>query len=256
MTGSISPAIPVVNSPDSSEEPKIPSAIITLRDALNAVLTSANILDGAQIAAGTVGTSPLAGGAVTTAKLADDAVTNAKVANNAVDWFNIVADAVHNTHIATDAVDSPQIVDGAVGTAELATNAVTSAKVNLTSASVAVTGADVGIAGSAAYQDIVTTTSLAVGTYFVTAVATVSGNTVVGRLAFLTFKVNGTDQNSANGGLGSTDGGSAGSTAISQVLTVTGSPSAIILRAKPSATGGTFTIGGQGQSHLSYVRIA
>jgi hypothetical protein len=37
MTGTVSPQVPILNSPDSTEEPKVRSAIITLRDALNAV---------------------------------------------------------------------------------------------------------------------------------------------------------------------------------------------------------------------------
>lgn len=61
MTGSISPTLPVIGNPNSSEDPHVRSSLVTLRDAINAVLTSGNFLDGAQIGTGTVPNGALAG---------------------------------------------------------------------------------------------------------------------------------------------------------------------------------------------------
>jgi hypothetical protein len=109
MTGTVSPQVPILNSPDSTEEPKVRSAIITLRDALNGVLTSANILDGAKLAAGTVAT----------ASLANLSVTAAKIGLGQVNVLHIAADAVTNAAMANNSVDSAEIVNGAVGAAKL-----------------------------------------------------------------------------------------------------------------------------------------
>jgi hypothetical protein len=109
MTGTVSPQVPILNSPDSTEEPKVRSAIITLRDALNAVLTSANILDGAKLAAGTVAT----------AALANLSVTAAKIGLGEVNALHLAADSVTHAAMADNSVDNAEIVNGAVGAAKL-----------------------------------------------------------------------------------------------------------------------------------------
>lgn len=75
---------PTVGSPNSSEEPKVATAVSTL----NGLLTSSNLLDGAQLGAATVPTAALANGAVgntqmasgaALANLASGSVTDAKL---------------------------------------------------------------------------------------------------------------------------------------------------------------------------------
>lgn len=53
MTGTVSPTLPVIGNPNSSEDANTRSSIITLRDALNAVLTSSNTVD-LSVAGGTL----------------------------------------------------------------------------------------------------------------------------------------------------------------------------------------------------------
>lgn len=78
MTGTLQ--TPTINSPNSSEEPKIPTAITTL----NGLLSSNNKLDGAQVEPGTLPNSALAG-SITAANLAGS-IPDSKLAspNNSV----------------------------------------------------------------------------------------------------------------------------------------------------------------------------
>jgi len=71
----INPQVPVVGEPNDTEDPKIASAIGTIRDVINGGLDNANIADNA----GIVG-SKLANTSVPTGKIADGAVTAAKMA--------------------------------------------------------------------------------------------------------------------------------------------------------------------------------
>lgn len=75
MSGTLS--TPTVSSPNSTEDPKIATAVSTL----NGLLTASNLLDGAQLGAATVPAAALASNAVTTAKITDANVTDAKLAS-------------------------------------------------------------------------------------------------------------------------------------------------------------------------------
>lgn len=46
MTGSVSPTLPVIGQPNSTEDPKVKGSFETIRDALNAVLNSDNTIMG------------------------------------------------------------------------------------------------------------------------------------------------------------------------------------------------------------------
>jgi hypothetical protein len=70
----INPQVPVIGQPNSTEEPKITSAINTITTAVNGNLDNANIKTGANING-----SKLLDGSVTAAQLANDAVTSDKV---------------------------------------------------------------------------------------------------------------------------------------------------------------------------------
>jgi hypothetical protein len=84
--GTINPQVPVVGEPNSTEDPKITSAITTIRDAINGDLDNDNIATSANISG-----SKLADTSIATAKLADDAVTAAKILTGAVGSTELAA---------------------------------------------------------------------------------------------------------------------------------------------------------------------
>lgn len=75
MSGTLT--TPTVGQPNSTEDPKVATAVSTL----NGNLDSSNKLDGAQLSATSVAAAALASNAVTTAKITDANVTDAKLAN-------------------------------------------------------------------------------------------------------------------------------------------------------------------------------
>jgi hypothetical protein len=68
----INPSLPIVNQPNSTEEPKIPVA-------LGQIVGAVNNIDSSQIVDGAIQTADIANLAVTTGKLADNGVTAAKI---------------------------------------------------------------------------------------------------------------------------------------------------------------------------------
>lgn len=71
----ISISVPVVGSPNTTEDPKIANALTTLQTLVNGNLDAANIADSA------IGTNEIANSAVTSAKIADGTIAGADVAN-------------------------------------------------------------------------------------------------------------------------------------------------------------------------------
>jgi dihydroxyacetone kinase DhaKLM complex PTS-EIIA-like component DhaM len=84
--GTINPQVPTVGQPNSTEDPKIASAITTIRDAINGELDDDNIAASADING-----SKLLNASVATAKIADDAVTAAKIATGVVGSTELAA---------------------------------------------------------------------------------------------------------------------------------------------------------------------
>ena len=100
----INPQVPVVGEPNDTEDPKIASAIGTIRDAINGGLDNANIADNA----GIVG-SKLANTSVPTGKIADGAVTAAKMAALSVLSGNIKFVFQSNRGSVITSLSSPSI---------------------------------------------------------------------------------------------------------------------------------------------------
>ena len=102
--GTINPQVPVVGLPNSTEEPKITSAINTIATVINGNLDNANINNAANINA-----SKLLDASVATAKLADNSVTNAKMADNSVNTAELVDNSVSAAKLAALAILSGSI---------------------------------------------------------------------------------------------------------------------------------------------------
>lgn len=88
---------PTVGEPNSSEDPKIATAVSTL----NGLLDGSNKLDGAQLSAGSVAAAALASNSVTNAKLDDDAVDSAEIADGAIDTAHIADTQVTDAKLAS-----------------------------------------------------------------------------------------------------------------------------------------------------------
>lgn len=161
MTGTVAPAIPTVGQSDSSEEPKIPSAIITLRDALNAILTSANQVDGAQVATGTLPNTALA--SIALSKLVPGTDAQIPISNGSA----FVAKSLTGDITVNDA--GVTAIGGLkVGTSEIAAASVTSPKLSLTTIEDFLSGDITNLSSS--WVDILGTSSTVSGaTYLVNA---------------------------------------------------------------------------------------
>jgi hypothetical protein len=111
--GTINPQLPVVGQPNTTEDPKIISAINTIADAINGELDNSNIADDADINGNKLLVGSVSGG------------PGGQIAYGTL----VGGQLVDNTITAT------QIGTGEVGTAELASNAVTADKVATTTSS-------------------------------------------------------------------------------------------------------------------------
>lgn len=114
---------PVVGQANSTEDPKVVTALQALVTAINA-LDDANIASGANINA-----AKLLNSSIETGKLADNAVTTAKIADSQVTSAKIADGAIATADIANSAVTSAKIADGTIATGDIANGAVTSAKI-------------------------------------------------------------------------------------------------------------------------------
>jgi hypothetical protein len=139
----INPQIPVVGEPNDTEDPKITSALGTIRDAINGGLDNANIADNA---------------AILGSKLANTSIPTGKLENN----------SVTNDKIATDAVNADSILAGAVGSAELAALAVLSGKIKFVFRSGFGSFNANGVNSCVTIDDVLPGTYLAIGKYGVT----------------------------------------------------------------------------------------
>lgn len=82
MTGTIAPSLPTLGDPNSTEDVDVRNSLITLRDALNAVLTSANGLNGALLGSATVPVSALALLSITNAVVSNTAAIEERKLKN------------------------------------------------------------------------------------------------------------------------------------------------------------------------------
>lgn len=155
MPGSVTPTIPILLSPNSTEDPKTRQALITLRDALNAVLTPSNLLDGGQLATGTVPNSALATLAVN--KLANGTSGQLIIAGASAPAYKTISGDV-----SVDATGAMTIDDGAVTSRKFNPTASTisqTSDLNLTTIGFTnVPGALLSITPSVVSQIIVTAT--------------------------------------------------------------------------------------------------
>jgi hypothetical protein len=234
MTGTLAPTIPTIGDPNATEDADVRSALVTLRDGINAVLTSANKLDGAQIGAGTLQSAGFTANTLALAKLVNGTSAQALIADASGVWTarSLTADptgqafSISNTGVVT----IPPVPN---------------AKLNLTTTTV--NGSAVIL--SASYQDIAVATTPAAGTYivFASVIANGAGGTTQlnGRLARAAV---------SNGPTPQTDIGSTTSKfstlAWTHVITLDGTQN-LSLQAKTDNTGNSST-----DSRLILLRIA
>ena len=137
--------VPTANSPTTTEEPKIITALTQIKSILNGGIVSANLDSNAQIALSKLESSTSGyilvangSGVITDVAMSGDvgiaaggATTVDSVQTDAVDTAGIQDLAVTTGKINTDAVTNAKIGASAVGTTEIADDAVTSAKASL-----------------------------------------------------------------------------------------------------------------------------
>ena len=135
----ISVNYPQTGQPNSTEDPKIATALSTIVTAVNALddanLVEAANINGSKLLNASIAAAKLASDSVETAKILASAVTTAKIANDAVtadklaDSASTDADrAVTTNHIRDNAITNAKVADNAINTAELASASVTEAK--------------------------------------------------------------------------------------------------------------------------------